>query len=375
LASFRVISVDDHVLERPAVWTARLSSARWGVRIPHIQPDADGTDNWVVDGQARRLDGLVPVGALLADRAQPATRWSEVPKAAYEPSERLQAMDADGVEASVLYPTVAGSAGETFGRITDPELELACVQAYNDWLIDEWAAASPRFIPQCIVPIWPPKITVAEIRRAVGRGHRGVVFPSVPMELRDVPHVNEPDYDPVWSVCEELAVPLCLHAGASEAIQVPVPADFSPARAAAFQSVTRQASSISILVHLLISRVLMRHPKLKVVFAESSLSWGAYQVEFADQQFKEDGLMLEGYDLLPSQLFQRQCYFTGWYGRAGIDTREIIGIDNIMWGTNFPRSTSTWPHTQAELAEVLRGVPESDRDRILFQNAADLYRV
>jgi predicted TIM-barrel fold metal-dependent hydrolase len=370
-----LISVDDHVLERPDVWTSRLSSDRWGERIPHLQAGHDGVETWMVDGQPLDLDGLAPVGALLPDRAQRVTRWSEVPQAAYEPAARLQAMDADGIEASVLYPTVAGIAGETFGRITDGELELACVQAYNDWLIDEWAAASPRFIPQCIVPIWPPEATVSEIRRAVGRGHRGVVFPSVPMELREVPHVNEPDYDPVWSICEELGVPLCLHAGASQAIQVPVPAGFSTARAAAFQSVTRQASSISILVHLLISRILMRHPSLKVVFSESSLSWGAYQVEFADQQFKEDGLMLEGYDLKPSEMFQRQCYFTGWYGRAGIETRDIIGIENIMWGTNFPRSTSTWPHTQDELAEALRGVPEPERDRILFKNAAELYKV
>ena len=64
-------------------------------------------------------------------------------------------MDAAGVDYSVLYPTVAGLAGEAFGRLRDPDLELACVQAYNDWLIEEWAAASERFIPQCIVPIWP----------------------------------------------------------------------------------------------------------------------------------------------------------------------------------------------------------------------------
>ena len=76
-------------------------------------------------------------------------------------------MDAAGIDYSVLYPTVAGLAGETFGRLKDPALELACVQAYNDWLIDEWAGASDRFIPQCIVPIGPVEATVTEIRRAV----------------------------------------------------------------------------------------------------------------------------------------------------------------------------------------------------------------
>src|SRR4029453_18475473 len=100
-----------------------------------------------------------------------------------------------------------------------------------------------------------------------------------------------------WSTCEELGVPLCIHAGSSTSIQVAAPAGFSPRLAAAFRSITRQASHISVLVHVLISRILLRHPNLKVVFGESSLGWGAYQIEFADQQFNEDGLWGEGYDL------------------------------------------------------------------------------
>ena len=124
----------------------------------------DGTERWVVDGQLL-LDGCAGrAGALMADRNREPSRWEDVPPAAYVPSERLKAMDAAGIDYSVLYPTVAGLAGETFGRLEDPELELACVQAYNDWLIDEWASASDRFIPQCIVPIGPVESTVAEIR-------------------------------------------------------------------------------------------------------------------------------------------------------------------------------------------------------------------
>jgi len=225
------------------------------------------------------------------------------------------------------------------------------------------------------VPISPVEATVAEIRRAVGRGHRGVIYPAVPMELRDVPHVNEPDYDPIWSTCEELGVPLCIHAGSSAAIQVP-PADvFSPAVAAAYRSITRQASTISVLVHLLISRILLRHPNLKVVFGESSLGWGAYQVEFADQQFNEDGLYLEGYELKPSEMFRRQCYLTGWYGTAGVQTRGIIGTENILWSTSFPLATSSWPETRHYVERAFEGVPRAERDLMLWGNAAKLYKL
>ena len=163
------ISVDDHVQEPPDLWTQRLSKNRWGDRIPAYRARQRRTERWVVDGQML-LDGCAGrAGALMADRNQEPSRWDDVPPAAYVPTERLKAMDAAGIDYSVLYPTVAGLAGETFGRLEDPELELACVQAYNDWLIDEWAGASERFIPQCIVPIGPVDATVAEIKRAVAR--------------------------------------------------------------------------------------------------------------------------------------------------------------------------------------------------------------
>ena len=173
-----------------------------------------------------------------------------------------------------LYPTVAGLAAETFGKLDDPDLELACVQAYNDWLIEEWANVSPRLVPQCIVPIWPMERTVAEIKRAVSNGHKGVIYPASPMELRDVPHINEPVYDPLWAACEELGVPLCFHSGASLKIQLRLVYNFSPAVAAAFGGLLRSVSSIAVLANFLFSRVLYRFPKLKVVFAESSLGLG-----------------------------------------------------------------------------------------------------
>src|SRR5262249_32984352 len=158
------------------------------------------------------LNGVAAVGAVMSDRGREPRRWEETPKSAYAASERLQAMDADGVLYSVLYPTVAGVAGETFGRITDPEFELGCVQAYNDWLIEEWASVSPRFIPQCLPPLAPIDAAVREIQRAVAKGHRGVIYPAMPMHLRKVPHINDPHYDPIWAACQELGVPICFHA-------------------------------------------------------------------------------------------------------------------------------------------------------------------
>ncbi|HTE85757.1 MAG TPA: amidohydrolase family protein, partial [Dehalococcoidia bacterium] len=295
--------------------------------------------------------------------------------AASEPAERLKAMDVDGVDYSVLYPTVAGVAGETFGRITDPDLELACVRAYNDWLVEEWAGASTRFVPQCIVPLAPIDAAAKEIERAVAKGHRGVVYPATPMMLRDVPHINEPDYDPIWATCQDLDVPVCFHAGASKAIQFPAYAGFSPGLAAAMEAITRPASSVLIVANFLYSRILTRFPKLKVVFAETSLAWGAYELELADHQFERQRLHSEGYELMPSELFRRQCYYTGWFDRTGVDTRRYIGVDNILWSSNFPLATSTWPNSRDVIARCFAGVPDNERKQMLWGNAAKLYHV
>ena len=369
-----LISVDDHVLEPPNLWTDRLSKGKWGNRIPHLERVSDGAERWVVDGQVL-LDGHpAKAGALMADRNQEPRRWDEVPQAAYVPSERLKTMDTSGVDYSVLYPSVAGLAGEAFGRLEDPDLELACVQAYNDWLIDEWAGASDRFIPQCIVPISPVEATVGEIRRAVAKGHRGVVFPSLPMHLRKVPHVSEPEYDPIWEVCQELDVPICLHAGASPELQYPPFSGLAPALAEALNAVTKPVSSVFVISLLSFSRVLLRQPRLQVVLAESALSWGMLYMEWADHQFDHDGLAREGYDLKPSEMFHRQCCFTSWYDEVA-PFAEYVGADHILWSTNFPLATSTWPRTRETIDHCFQGLSAEAREKVLWGNAARIYRL
>jgi predicted TIM-barrel fold metal-dependent hydrolase len=369
------ISADEHAQEQPDLWTKRLSRAKWGERIPHIQKKSSGGERWYVDGRAISLDGVANCGAMMPDRAGNPQRWSEVPSSVFDPKERLKLMDAARIDSAVLYPTVAGIGGETLGCIPDEEFELACVQAYNDWLLEEWTSVSQRFISQCLVPISSIGAAVNEIRRCVKNGHRGVIYPSNPMELRNVPHINDSAYDPLWAVCQELGVPICFHAGASAAIQIPPYDGYSPTIAAAFEAITQPASTVSVLVNLLLSKILMRFPQLKVVLAGSSLGWGPYLLEYIDFQAKGDQLPQNGYDLMPAELFRRQCYLVGWYDRMSLRVRHHIGIKNILWSSQFPLATSTWPDTRQAIATSFEGVDEVDRKRILWENAAELYSV
>ncbi len=370
----RFISADDHLVEHPNVWRERMSPARWGDRIPHLAEQKDGSQRWVVDGRPLPASGIADVGALFPDRGQVAQRWSDVPLAAYRPAERLTAMDRDGVSHSVLYPTVAGLAGETFGRLNDPEFELACVQAYNDYVIDEWASASERFVPQCIVPIGPVDATVAEIKRAAARGHKGMIYPAIPMQLRDVPHVNDAEYDRIWATCVELGLPVSMHAGFSPKVQLPVFAGLTPKLADALQAMTRPAASVFAVTNVLLSRILMRFPDLQVIFGESAVGWGPFILEYADHQFEQDRVYLEGYDLKPSELFKRQCYLVGWYDPIAIHM-PYIPPERILWTTHFPTATSTWPDTRDLLDAAMAGVSDEQRRLILSDNAVRLYRL
>ena len=113
----RIISAVDHVVEPPEVWTRRLSKAKFGERIPHLVRCADGSDSWIVDGKTILLAETARVGALMPDRANNPKRWEEMPRAAYDPGTRLRAMDDDGVDCAVVYPSLPGFSGERFGAM------------------------------------------------------------------------------------------------------------------------------------------------------------------------------------------------------------------------------------------------------------------
>jgi len=369
------ISADEHVEEHPEVWTRRLSQSKWGGRVPHIERRADGGERWFVDGRELPRRGVDEAGAALSHRTRVAERWQDVPAAVYDPRERLKAMDADGIDYSVLYPTVAGVGGEVFAEADDKDLALACVRAYNDWLVEEWAGASARFIPQCLVPLSSVDAAVKEIERSVAKGHRGVILPGIPMELRELPHINDPLYDPLWAACRDARVPICFHAGASAATQLKPYAGFAPEVRGAFEALTRPASTIFVLVNVLLSRILFRFPELKVVFSESALGWGSYLLEYFDYQFENDHVHLEGYPLKPSELFQRQCFLTGWYDAGSLKNLGLLTTGNILWCANFPLATSTWPESRKFVERSFDGIADSARRQILWDNAARLYKI
>jgi predicted TIM-barrel fold metal-dependent hydrolase len=159
---YGVISADDHVQEAPDVWTNRMSKAKFGDDIPHIVDLPDGSQTWSLGGTSKGFGGLARIAGV-----KPKVRtWDEVPRSTYVASERLMILDEEEVDASVLFPNIIGITNQNFQKEGSEEFRLACIRAYNDWLIEEWQDYSPRFIAQCVTPMWDVNLCVAEARRS-----------------------------------------------------------------------------------------------------------------------------------------------------------------------------------------------------------------
>ncbi|MBV9951887.1 MAG: amidohydrolase, partial [Acidimicrobiia bacterium] len=145
-----MISVDDHLIEPRNVWSDRLPAKYRDVG-PRWVAD-DGVEAWHYEDVRQCVGGAVTSGAIWPPEDRPPVfnplSFGEIPPACHDPRARIEAMDADHVLASLVFPNLPGFAGSLFVRAKDKELALLCVQAYNDWVIDEWCAAAPgRFIP------------------------------------------------------------------------------------------------------------------------------------------------------------------------------------------------------------------------------------
>lgn len=373
---YRVISTDDHLQEAPDTWTSRMSS-KWGDLIPQIKPLDKDRDAWFVYGVPNERLGVAIVHGALPDRAKSVSKWEEVPEIAYVPAERIKAMDRDGVDVHTFFGNIAGVAGAT---LSNPEYEeefrIEAIRAYNDFQIEAYANPFPgRFITLAIVPLWDVDAAVAEVLRTRALGIKGISF-AFPQQY-GYPHFSDTYWDPLWSTCEETSLSVNLHigSGGSMGLAGGTYEGHSQMRNLAEMSTRAISANTQVMSTVLFSGMLERFPALKVVSSESGLGWVPYLLETADHQWERQKLWRDGMKIKPSEYFHRQCYVNFWYERIGIENRHHIGVDNIMWESDFPHPTCTWPDSQSYLERSLEGVPEDERRKILVDNAVRVFNL
>ncbi|MSQ26461.1 MAG: amidohydrolase [Dehalococcoidia bacterium] len=380
---YRVISTDDHMQEAPHAWLARMSAQQWGDKIPQVRHEADGNDGWYlygtkVVGGGGMTGGLGTTHGAWADRTKVPRRMDEMPKIVYVPAERIKAMDQDGVDAHTFFPNVSGFAGN---RLCDPlfpeDFRLQAIRAYNDYQIEEWSRPHPgRFITLAVLPLWDVGHAVAELHRTAKLGINGVSF-CLPQGY-GFRNFADPYWDPLWQAAQETDLSFNLHFGASGlagVLSMPTWEGQSEMRTLAQASVRTMASNVTIMTLVLFSGVLERFPRLKIVSSESGLGWIPYVLEIADHQWDSQRLMQDGSKVKPSELFKRQCYANFWFEVFGPAVRHHIGLDNIMWESDFPHPTCTWPNSQSYIHRSMDSWPEAERHKVLVDNAVRLYHL
>ena len=377
------VSVDDHLLEPPDLWTSRLP-ARFREDGPQLIECADpipddfgrmfpaGSEAWLFDGAViSQSMGMGIAGVPPEHRETAALRYESIRPGCFSPKERLIDMDADGVKAQLCFPTFPRFAGTRFLGTRNRELALACVVAYNDFVIDEWCGYAPdRQIPMVILPLWDAAACAAEVRRTAARGARAVSFPENPAPL-GLPSVFDHWWDPMWRAVHETELVICTHIGSSGS--PPKPSDDAPLTAT---SMLMPVASWTTLVTFLLSHVFVEFPNVKLALSEGGLGWIPAALERADYAWEQRRHSRQDLhkDIRPSDMYRGHVYGCLLDDSVGILTRHLIGVDHIMFESDYPHADSKWPASRAYAEKLLVDIPDDEAHRMLELNARELFR-
>lgn len=373
-----LISSDSHGQLGKDAYTTRMSRAKWGERIPQIVEVREDkfdspVERWMVNGEIQS-GNVCNCPTAMVDRSSYPQRWEEVPLEVYDPASRLRALDRDRVDAEVLFPNGPGG---TF-LYGDPEFEIACVRAYNDALA-EYRQVSERFVPLAVIPyLSPMKTIIAEVEHAVEAGHGGVNILADPsVAVKGQKNLSEPFWYPLWEACQQLHIGIHLHASAGLAGKLSLPQwkGYTRRQSHTVSTLRNFCTATQIIPFLMFSGVLERFPRLNWVFAETGLGWVSSVLEACDYEWEHRRLWSQGIVTRPSEIFRRQIYVDFWFETVGIELRDYIGVDNILWESDFPHITSTYPNSWNAVEHSVSGVSRQDREKILFRNAARLYKL
>ena len=376
MSRYTFIDADTHITEPPDVWTSRVPS-KWKDDVPQVRFDAEAQEEmWVVGGNTLMPVGMTALAGFDGKFPAHPSRYEEAHKGSYDASARLAYMDEIGCAAQVLYPNVGGFGSQLFLKLPDEALKLACVRAYNDFQID-WISPDPsRFAAVMAMPFWDVQACVAEIERCAAMGHRGILFTASPQDF-GMPYLADRHWDPFWSAAQETGLPISFHIGSGDNV-----AEMSPGRIASMGMAGASALSscklfLSLgieLSDLLLSGVPARFPELKFVSVESGIGWVPFVLEAADYSLEQgDTSDRAPFDLKPSEYFERQVYACYWFEQDAPRHFEKVGVDNILFETDFPHPTCLYGNVEETIEAGLGPESEEVREKILYGNSAALY--
>jgi predicted TIM-barrel fold metal-dependent hydrolase len=369
---YTIISVDDHLVEPPGMFDGRLA-VHLADRAPRVVETEEGHEVWQFDGRVFFQVGLnAVVGRPREDWVVEPTRFDEMRPGCYDIDARVRDMDINGVWASVNFPSqITGFCGAVFSRCSDPELGLAVTRAWNDWFYEEWYSPHPeRIVPMGITYLADPEEGAAEIRRNAARGFTAVTLPEQPHRIGMEP-IFSSWWDPIIAACAETDTVICLHVGSTGVADMPPGAPMVPLGATLFGQL-----SLAACAEWLWSGYPVKHPELKIAMSEGGIGWVAMLHDRLENIVDRSGYgrYFQSTELRPAEVLHRNFWFCTIDDPSTISTRHTVGIDHIMFETDYPHGDGTWPDSQDVFEQFYGALPADEIAKISHENAARLFR-
>jgi predicted TIM-barrel fold metal-dependent hydrolase len=368
---YNLISADSHVLEPPHLWTTYMPQ-KFHPKVPRVVSDGEGGEAW----QFAPDIPPAPIGIYAsAGRRHEDVRWTGVTFASanqgnFRGEPRLQEQDADGVDAEVLF----GSARmmSHFFSDPDPEFQLSGVQAYNNWLHQEVVKVDPtRLIGLAAIPALGVDAAIKEMERCAKLGFRGVWLNTMP----SVGEAIRAEDDPFWTAAQAMGMPIHFHVRVMRKLAKPRPKGKRGDDLTGLASVGA-ADFIVDLSEIISSGVHDRFPDLTWVAVETGSGWIPYILEQLDDRWwRNRGWLPIKLQHEPSFYYRRNWRSAFMIDHYAVQNRNVLGVDNLLWSTDYPHHGCDWPETRKTVDEMFRGVPEADRWKMTAGNAIKLYRL
>ena len=382
---YNIISADGHTIEPPHMWETYLPK-KYHARMPKLVKDPDGGDAWeVVPGEPVMPIGLVTNegewGKRYEDNSWFGTTYESMRHGAYDGKARLDEQDIDGVDAEVLYPSQRTMGA--FMAQPDTDYHLAGLDAYNQWMWEEFSAADrTRLIGLYQIPGVDIESSIARVKEAKKLGVRGVIISALPSGNADL----STDDDPFWAAAEEAELPVHIHVGLKHAGAGSEQISSRKLRADGHQVEFgvpnlqmmggHVAAFSGMFAKMIYSGMFDRFPGLSMVMAEAGAGWVPHCIEHMDDHWWRNRVW-SGATIkeLPSYYFQNN-----W--KAGfireiftVQNRHWFGVENLMWANDYPHHRHDWPYSRRIIEETMAGVAPEEKYKMICGNAMELYKL
>jgi predicted TIM-barrel fold metal-dependent hydrolase len=364
MRAYRLVDADCHTVEPRHIWEAFLPKA-FHDRAPKLVKDEEGGDAWSFgEGKPLMKLGLVATpGMRYEDIKWSGYTYDTIRKGCWDGEARLEDMDFDGVDAEFLYPSQRTMFHFMGNR--DRDFHRAGVQAYNDWIQDEFAAHDPeRLFPLAQMPNLGVDEAIAELRRCKEKGTRGLILSAWP---GGGDRLSEDD-DRFFAVAQDLEMPIAIHIRIVRPSQNATGALEGPA-AIANMALAGMRLFPEVMCEIIMGGVHDRFPRLGFLGVETDVGWIPACLEQLDNFYWRNrahtGISIKR---LPSEYFHEAWICTFIHDRVGIRNRYDVGVRNMAWSTDYPHHGNDWPYSRKVIGEMLDGVPADERHQILAGN-------